>query len=507
VEAPVQVARFPVSLNLPAGRQEFVQDAAEAVKNEYRSSVQVKRLRCRKVEPLKGRPEDTIFVLDVGHSVEFDWTWEGAVATRPADLGTFTGDIDATADFAGPAAEEGAAGGNCGGWAGEVVEVDETNGRLFVSVGSHGQPPCCGTFFVRPFEFLAFLRAVFCLPEGDALRKLLPPRLNASRGDVHPPVAEGPDSGLKEFEQMWGRSWAILWGPPGCGKTTSVGRQVAACLHSKERILVVSTTNKATDAAALAIGRVTLRAPPRSIENGRVLRIGKGADYGAYRDHGLTGLLGKGADYGAYRDHGLTGLLRGTETDLLRQIGSLTYELERTERHEARAALRREIQELRRTMKDSAFNIFVSPEVSVVVATAFKAVTLLNDPSVRGMVAGGGAPFTTVVIDEAGLVPRAVAAGLSLLASRRVVVVGDAKQLAPISKVSRVLPTSQAAWLASSCLTHLQQMRQVQLGVHLLREQHRMHPDISRLVSRYQYEGALCDAPGVSGRQVALPPS
>ena len=286
---------------------------------------------------------------------------------------------------------------------------------------------------------------------------------------------------------MWGYSWAVLWGPPGCGKTTNVGRQVAACVDSEERILVVSTTNKATDAAAIAIGKVALTTSHSAVEGGRILRIGKGADH---------------ADFEAC---GLGALLRGTETDLLRQIGSLSRALQRAQTHEDRAVLRNQLQELRRRMKDSAFNIFTSPEVKVVVATAFKAVTLLSDPAIRVLVAAGEAPFTTVVIDEAGLMSRAVVAGMSLLASRRVVVVGDAKQLAPISKISRVLPTSQATWLASSCLTHLQRVQQSGPAVHLLREQHRMHPQVSRVVSHYQYEGALCDAPGVLARKTALP--
>src|SRR6266849_1049446 len=221
------LARFPVNLNLPDGQQRFFDDAAEAVGQEYRSSVRWKRLRCRKVEPLTKNPDKTIFILDVGHSIEFDWNWEGAVAFRPAEIGQFSGDIDATDDFSGPLPGDGSTGDRHGVWSGEIVEVDETNGQLFVSVSSPEHPPCRGTFFVRPFEFLAFLHSLFCQPGDDDLKRLLPARLNASRGDVHPLVAGGPRSGLKEFEQMWGYSWAVLWGPPGCGKTTNVGKQVA----------------------------------------------------------------------------------------------------------------------------------------------------------------------------------------------------------------------------------------------------------------------------------------
>jgi hypothetical protein len=431
---------------------------------------------------LSGQPG--IFILEVGHSLEFDWTWEGAVAFRSSNPNQFTGNIDTTDAFVNLPAVGGSANGQAGLWAGEIVEVDETNGRLFLSVNSPESRPCRGTFFVRPFEFLSFLHSLFCQRGADDFRRLLPARLNAARGDIHPPATGGPRSGLEQFDQMWGRSWGVLWGPPGCGKTTNLGRQVAACLGGDERILVVSTTNKATDEAAFAIGR---SASSSLLEEGRILRIGKGAAHDAYEARGLTALL------------------RGTETDLLRQIGSLACDLERTQHHEDRAVLRSQIQGLLRSMKDTGFNMFVSPEVKVIVATAFKAITFLSDPAIRSLASAGEAPFTTVVIDEAGLMSRAVVAGMSLLAARRVVVVGDAKQLAPISKISRILPTSQAIWLSSSCLTHLQRVQQLPVGVHFLCEQHRMHPEVSRVVSHYQYEGALCDALEVSGRQVRLP--
>ncbi len=481
---PAATASYPALLNLPEGETKLLSDAASAVDREYRSSARWKRLRCRGVRPRTDDPAETIFVLDVGHSVEFDWTWEGAVAFRPASPGTFRGDCDLTDDFTGSLDAD----TRPGVWQGEVVEVDETNGVLYVSVSDPANRPCTGVFFVRPFEFLAFLHALFCEDEFDDLRSRLPPRLKASCGGVHPAAAEAPYKGLPDFAGMWRHSWGVLWGPPGCGKTTSVGRQVAACLGGDERVLVVSTTNKATDAAALAVGKAALSASPDAVAAGRILRIGKGADHGDYMAAGLTGLL------------------RGTETDLLRQVGSLKRELEKAAGHEERAVLRSRIQELRRLMKDNAFNVFASPDVKVAVATAFKAVTLLCHGEMREQAAVGKAPFTTVVIDEAGLMPRAVVAGMSLLASRRVVVVGDSKQLAPISKMSRVLPTSQAAWLASSCLTHLQQVGEHPPGVHLLRDQHRMHPDIRQAVSHYQYEGALRDAPGVAARTSALPP-
>ncbi len=168
------LARFPINLNLPEGKQESFDSAAEAVRQEYRNSVRWKRLRCRKVEPLSENGNDSLFILDVGHSIEFDWTWEGAVAFRHAEPSQFKGDIDATDDFAGPI-DDVISEGKPAVWSGEIVEVDETNGRLFVAVNNPDCPPCCGTFFVRPFEFLAFLHSLFqksCPPTcGNSWRR------------------------------------------------------------------------------------------------------------------------------------------------------------------------------------------------------------------------------------------------------------------------------------------------------------------------------------------------
>ncbi len=160
------IARFPVSLGLPDASPSLVADAAEAVRQEYRNSIRWKRLRCRRVAPVTGEPGETVFVIEVGHSIQFDWTWEGAVAFRPADISGFRGDADITDDFLVNDEEE----ANTSVWASEVVEVDETTGRIFVSVPDPSHPPRTGTFFVRPFEFLAFLNAIYSEADSGGLR-------------------------------------------------------------------------------------------------------------------------------------------------------------------------------------------------------------------------------------------------------------------------------------------------------------------------------------------------
>lgn len=201
-------ARFPVRLNLPSASPQRLVDAQEAVKREFRDSVKWKRLRCRRVEILSKTEGGTIFELQIGHSVEFDWTWEGAVAFRPLVLKEDTNEqkslFDQDRDE--PEIDDSTL------WRGEILEVDEATGRIFVCVSDPEHPPRKGSFYVRPFEFLGILNAVFNEPAFDKVRHHLPGRLLATEGGVHPDVAEYAPVGLPHLSKWWSKSWSVLWG-------------------------------------------------------------------------------------------------------------------------------------------------------------------------------------------------------------------------------------------------------------------------------------------------------
>jgi superfamily I DNA/RNA helicase len=476
-------ARFPIRLNLPEGSTESLADAQEAIKREFRDSVKWKRLRCLSFTLLSESETGTVYVLEIGHAVEFDWTWEGAVAFRPLVLREFAENprnlFHCDADE--PEIEDSIL------WSGEILEVDEANGRIFVCVSNPEKRPITGSFYVRPFDFLAFLHAVFHEPSFDTIRRDLPSRLLAAEGGVHPDVDSYSRIGLPQMKNWWGRSWSILWGPPGTGKTYTTGQQVARVLADpSERILVVSTTNRATDASAIAIGRAGTTFASSELASGAILRIGKGASLKMFEAEGLTSML------------------KGTETAFLAKIDKLVLELAGTPSSERKALIRKNVKDLRQQMRDAAYRVFLDQDVRVVISTAFRATTFLKSEHVKAGLKEGFAPFTTVFIDEAGLVSRAAVAALSLLASRRVVLVGDSKQLAPISKISRILPTNQMTWLANSGLSHLNKIRTSEIGVHVLQEQRRMHADICSVVSDYQYDGFLTTAPEIQNRQYPL---
>ena len=225
--------------------------------------------------------------------MEFDWTWEGATAYRP----------DASADELGDGVSDEDARRHSTSWSGEVVEVDETGGRIFVSIANPDQTPTIGTFHVRPFEFLALLNEVYNAESFSDIRKVLLPRLGATEGGVYPRLDNPVSRGVTSLQPMWDHAWGILWGPPGTGKTYSIGQQVANVVDDPtERILIVSTTNKALDEAAIQVGKACQALSSPKLSAGRVLRVGKGVNLKRFREAGLLDLI------------------RGTEADLLKQV-------------------------------------------------------------------------------------------------------------------------------------------------------------------------------------------
>ncbi len=461
-----QPARFSSDLGLPSGDEQQLKDAAAAVRQEFRDSSRWKRLNCKKVSVFAERDRGTVYVVHIGKTVEFDWTWEGAKAFCPNSLD----DDPAYSDhfYEESEYEDEVV------WSGEIVEVDEQNGCLFVALDDPEVIPTVGPFFVRPFEFLSVLDAVYNGNDFETVREQLPERLNATEGDIHPAVSLPPRAGLPHLRGWWQHSWSVLWGPPGTGKTWTTGQQIASVLADpRERILVVSTTNKATDAVALSLGEAAKEKCLNELDNETLLRIGKGASYQTFVNRQLDSMLA------------------GTESEVLSKIDGLAQQLPLFDSWEEKALTRKQIGELRTTGNDQSHRVFVDPIKRVVVATAFKAMSYLNDETIQKMIENGEAPFTTIFIDEAGLISRTAVAALSLLAARRVVLVGDSKQLAPISRISRVLPTRQQTWLASSGLSHLEETSDVPVAVHLLSEQRRMHPDVCKVVSSYQYNGVL----------------
>ena len=167
------VAKFDSDLRL-GNTEQTLADPAKAIRHEFRDCSRWKRLHCQRVSLFSERDRGTVFVVQVGSSVEFDWTWEGAVAFKPRSIDGYEG----LSDFA----LENTLHDDAIVWSGEILEVDEQNGCLFLSVDNPESIPTTGAFFVRPFEFLAVLDSVYNAPFFANEQASLPARLNATQG-------------------------------------------------------------------------------------------------------------------------------------------------------------------------------------------------------------------------------------------------------------------------------------------------------------------------------------
>jgi len=422
-------------------------EAAEAVKKEHRRACQANELICRSVTPIDDVKK--IYKLQVGSFSDLSWAWEGARAyqLRPEDEG---GSL---------------------WWSGEIVEVNKDDCILYVHLDSPN-PPITGPFLARPFDFLRALNDVYNGPESEHLTELISEALPCSLGEgKHESIPPGPC--LPGLEQCYSSSWGVIWGPPGTGKTWTIGHQVAeSSPRSGARTLVISTTNRATDGVAVSIGRGYKQ---RAISLDGITRVGTGGNSATFEAEGLQSILPPSQD------------------SLRKLLARLLRDRERAETDEERAELQLRIQETRRELKVGS--PFLDPEVRVVICTLHYAMNQLSGEVIVPGLAAGRAPFETVIVDEAGMVPRAAVAALSLLASKRFVQVGDPRQLAPISQMSRLIPVQQGRWIGESGLAHLRPEIMSPANVHVLDAQWRMSPEIRKVVSGYQYGGKLKDAP------------
>lgn len=80
---------------------------------------------------------------------------------------------------------------------------------------------------------------------------------------------------LEALASVLGRDTTFIWGPPGTGKTSTIGA-IGECLYAMNRsLLVVSHTNTAVDQALLRIGEAI---DDEELRNGAVFRIGQPRD-------------------------------------------------------------------------------------------------------------------------------------------------------------------------------------------------------------------------------------
>ncbi len=263
----------------------------------------------------------------------------------------------------------------------------------------------------------------------------------------------------KEALNLFCWKTSFLWGPPGTGKTTTLGVMLAQHLiqFPEAKILLLSTTNSAVDQALVSADKALekVASPAAQQIRKRCFRIGNHFVASQYEG----------------REH----LLPVKDVALVQQLTRLEAQRPSVEDVIAYDNWKRAVESIRAEIRRQAANVLKSAQLAAMTTT--RAIFTFEDMLSQ-------APFDLIVFDESSQVSLAHAMPMAMLA-KSTLFAGDSQQLAPIVRSEH--PAAKT-WLGRSMFS---QMDQCPNSTGLLDEQSRMADAICRIVSNVFYDGKL----------------
>ncbi|OIK11366.1 DNA helicase [Bacillus sp. MUM 116] len=358
------------------------------------------------------------------------------------------------------------------------------NGRILSSEGrgiiialeqSWGEVISEAFLFHDPWELLEQL-----IQRLDQIKKSKQKRLRVKRlMDPSMPAKHPVDKIKSNVHELVLRSKynpvTFVWGPPGTGKTYTLARVAANKYFQKKRVLILSHSNQAVNVLISEISSFIIKM--KRFREGDVLRYGFHSGEGMANGHALTTsqLIEK-------QDPGLAENKNGLmeERKMLKQDLAHSFSKRDTAQLlELEAKIAKVLEKIRQ--KELQF----VKDAMIVGTTLAKAA---SDAAIYEM------DFDVVILDEASMayVPQAAfAAALG----KHVIICGDFKQLPPIasSRDSLVEKWLREDVFHRSGVANLVNNGQLHPHLFLLKEQRRMHPDISAFTNRFIYHSLVGD--------------
>ena len=268
---------------------------------------------------------------------------------------------------------------------------------------------------------------------------------------------------------------SFVWGPPGTGKTYTLARVAANKYFQEKRVLILSHSNQAVDVLISEISAFINKKD--RYREGDVLRYGfnTGELIAGHEAITTTQLLEKQDPHLAKDKEKFFEERRNIKQDLVRSFS----------KRDTNHLLELEIKIARVLEKIRQMEIQFVKDAFIVGTTLAKAA---SDPAIFEK------EFDVVILDEASMayIPQAAfAASLG----KRVIICGDFRQLPPIASSRDPLVTM---WLKEDIFHQAGVVDWVNDGklhphLFLLKEQRRMHPDISAFTNQYIYHSLVGD--------------
>ncbi len=272
----------------------------------------------------------------------------------------------------------------------------------------------------------------------------------------------------------------FVWGPPGTGKTYTLARTAAYKYFQKKKVLILSHSNQAVDVLMAELTHFIKK--KQRFQEGDVLR------YGGNSGETLSGHLEITANLLFEKQDPLLAQERET---LIEERRHLKQDLAHSfSKRDSDQLLELETKIARLLEKVRKKEVELVKDALIVGTTLAKAA---SDSAVYE------SNYDIVILDEASMayVPQAAfAAALG----RRVIICGDFKQLPPIASSRDPIV---AKWLKEDVFHQAGVVEWLNEGklhpqLFLLKEQRRMHPDISAFTNRYVYHSLVGDHESVA---------
>ena len=305
--------------------------------------------------------------------------------------------------------------------------------------------------------------------------------------------SELEESQREAYQTALREALTFIWGPPGCGKTMTLGAIVRSAFNSGKRTLICSNTNKAVDQVLYKICETLTHEHP-AMEGGKVVRLGRVAD---------DKLASKYRKYVAIDE-----IVERRSAELEEKKSQLEAEIAQIEAEIAQIDAQTQNEQFDKAKQQRDELVAEIHETGVEIAAL--RTTVLRDARIVGAtcttayLTGDIGQFDLVIVDEASMVPRPEVWFSAGLSRERVVISGDFRQ------IPSIVTTEQEAIfqeLGLDPFTATERTKPDAPGLIMLTTQFRMHPNICELISEPMYEGKLSTSPARKKVLGRLPPN
>lgn len=380
---------------------------------------------------------------------------------------------------------------------GRINRVEASHGYITVRCNEDLTQLALRRVFLMPTDFLTQLRN-WAVEQSGPLPSLYV-QMEPTKGG--PWVYHGP---LRTRQRLVvehvGPGRSFLWGPPGTGKTYTVGHLVVSLARRGFKVLVLAPTNVAVDLALIAVDQAFSQ-QGEVLESGQVLRAGQPElDALELRPHLLA--WQQNENFGQKQIVAVRRRLLG----LKRKLAGETRPSEQRRLDPEIEDCRLQLTELEEQRKRHLWQLVADADVlGCTVHSSYQRVQLSQFCQT---------PRLAVIYDEAGMVPRFAPVPLMAMLSGDespcgqlsrppeqlcVIYSGDPKQLGPIAN-PRSDDHNARGWLLDSVMENLP------ADTLMLDEQSRMDPEICRVVSRTYYQNQLKTVADPSRAPIPLVP-